>query len=146
MAPAVVTLTPTAFRGAVHITTAWIAVFVVAIVQQARTKFAAGAAAKKRGERFNRYTCEATLVADRTVANQLEWGPAFLALFWMASVATGGGTLALGWAYVGLRALYIVLAANGGLCAGGARPKILLATVPAYGVLTALMVRLLRAV
>ena len=50
-----------------------------------------------------------------------------------------------GWLFCGVRALYIVLATNGGLGTSGPKNMILISTVPMYGVLTYLAFGIFRA-
>ena len=58
----------------------------------------------------------------------------------------GGATVTAGWVYVAFRALYPFVAVNKGVTTAGAKPLILIATVPAYGALFALASPVIRAV
>jgi hypothetical protein len=61
-------------------------------------------------------------------------------------ILAGGATVTAGWVYVAFRALYPFLAVNKGIGAAGAKPPILIATVPAYGALVAMASPVIRAV
>jgi uncharacterized membrane protein YecN with MAPEG domain len=95
--------------------------------------------ARRAKKRFDRYTDPRMKPLDRCVGNACEWMPVFLGLFWL-SVALGADTVHLGWVYLATRVLYALLAWSGrGISSTvGAKAPILLATVPAYGVLFAL--------
>jgi uncharacterized membrane protein YecN with MAPEG domain len=86
---------------------------------------------------YNRYSDTALMVADRIVGNFNEWAPSFIVLFG-TNVALGNDVVTLGWSYVALRFMYPILALSGGLNTTGARPLIFAATMPMYGVLTLL--------
>ncbi|OQR80660.1 hypothetical protein ACHHYP_17361 [Achlya hypogyna] len=85
-------------------------------------------------EKFNRYTSDIMLASDRSVGNFVEWQGIFLSLFWANALVTGK-EVELGYLYVGIRFLYPILAQLGGISQGGARPLILVATLPGYYVL-----------
>lgn len=61
------------------------------------------------------------LAGDRAVANFNEWAPTFLILYWTHYQIVGDPSY-WGWIYVASRALYPLLAANGGIRRNGARP------------------------
>jgi hypothetical protein len=128
--------------AAARVTLAFIGVFVINVLFQfygKRHSAAMHVKAKTEGERpspYNRYSSgdHILLVGDRVVGNYVEWAVPFLSLFWMSMTITGQGEK-LGWIYVVLRLLYIVLAAIGGITHAGVKPKLLLATIPMYAVL-----------
>lgn len=76
--------------------------------------------------------------ADRLVGNMLEWTVVFLPVWWMAIITTAADstTVALGWAYIACRVLYMLLVMNGGIYTKNIKPIMFLATVPAYVILT----------
>lgn len=114
---------------------AWQGLYKIRLVTKAITK----------KETIERYADPRMLIADRAVYNLLEWLPAFLGLFWVSMIATGGQTVTWGWVYVAFRALYPPLAVSGGLSAKvGPKPLILVATAPAYVALIALLVACVR--
>lgn len=134
--------------AAARVTLAFVGVFVVSVLFQfygkrhsaalhvaAKKKAAAGADDNKPAP-YNRYADSdvVLLVGDRVVGNYIEWAVPFLSLFWMSMTIAGEGEN-LGWAYVALRLLYIVLAAAGGITHSGVKPRLLLATMPMYAVL-----------
>jgi hypothetical protein len=136
--------------AAARVTLAFVGVFVVNVLFQfygkrrsasmhvKAKKALAGDGAKDEDKStlYNRYSNSdlVLLVGDRVVGNYIEWAVPFLSLFWMSMIITGQGEN-LGWSYVVLRLLYIVLAASGGITYSGVKPKLLLATVPMYVVL-----------
>eukprot|EP00667_Euglena_gracilis_P025705 EG_transcript_30376 len=113
---------------------------------QGLRKQAFAVAARQRNEEYDRWADLRMLAVDRLVGNTLEWLPIFLGLFWLSLVLTAGRTLPLGWVYVASRALYAVLALNGGICRAGIRWRILLATVPSYVVLFTLLSSVVKGV
>ena len=75
------------------------------------------AAAAHKDQAYDRYASLDMRPADRLQANFLEWSPAFLGLMWSlaATGRLGGRGAAVCWAYVGLRALYVVLVCRRGI-------------------------------
>eukprot|EP01116_Phalansterium_solitarium_P003159 TRINITY_DN1381_c0_g1_i1.p1 TRINITY_DN1381_c0_g1~~TRINITY_DN1381_c0_g1_i1.p1 ORF type:complete len:152 (-),score=46.88 TRINITY_DN1381_c0_g1_i1:91-546(-) len=137
--------------GAARVTVAYALLFVVFVNIQLFAKVASARkhrAAKKAGKTeaaYNRYDTSRDLtlhVADRIVGNYVEWASVFLATFWLCVIVTGQG-LVEGWIYVIARALYPLLAFYGGVTLQGAKPLIFLSTVPGYGCLISLFLRLL---
>jgi hypothetical protein len=133
-------MTSESIREAAKITLAFGGSFIFNVLVQVKAKAGAMIAhrkAKQEGskEKFNRYTSDAMISADRCVGNFIEWQGLFLSLFWTNAVLTGK-EIWLGWIYVGVRLLYPILAINGGVTKGGAQPLIFLVTVPGYVVLT----------
>lgn len=129
-------------REAAQVTYAFAMVFILATSYQIYAKFAAqirhnrskkDSSDNAKVEPFNRYaSSDSSLVAaDRCVGNLLEWSLPFLTLFWLSVVFAGEG-IQLGWIYVLFRAVYIVVVALGGIDQGGAKPLILVATIPSY--------------
>ncbi|KDO20202.1 hypothetical protein SPRG_13456 [Saprolegnia parasitica CBS 223.65] len=96
--------------------------------------FKALKAATSTKERYNRYTSDVLIAADRSVGNFVEWQGVFLSLFWANALVTGN-EIELGYVYVAIRLLYPILAHAGGVTQAGPRPLIFLATVPGYYVL-----------
>eukprot|EP00668_Euglena_longa_P040587 GGOE01053439.1.p1 GENE.GGOE01053439.1~~GGOE01053439.1.p1 ORF type:complete len:145 (-),score=43.19 GGOE01053439.1:207-641(-) len=133
-----ITIDAEVFRGGAQVTAAMLGLYMLCLIYQGTRKFPLAAEARKQKEKFDRFADPRMLAPDRMVGNTLEWLPIFLGMFWLSLVLTAGKTLLLGWAYVAARALYAVLAVNGGICQGGVRPRILLATLPAYLILIAL--------
>jgi uncharacterized MAPEG superfamily protein len=83
---------------------------------------------------FDRYTSPLRHVPDRMFHNLLEWTHIFLGLLW-SLVATGNlnqVSFYAAWAYVGVRALYIVLVLQYGVASNGMNKALWIATVPAY--------------
>lgn len=74
------------------------------------------------------------LRADRSLGNFLEYSTLFVSLLWIHT-ALIGDCEAIGFSYVFLRALYPILAYAGGITFSGAKPIIYLSTLPGYGVL-----------
>lgn len=128
-----------ALKEASSVTLGFFGAFLINIGYQLYAKFPAikeFQKAKKAGskEKFNRYTSEILLAADRSVGNFVEWQGIFLSLFW-ANAALTGQEIWIGWIYVGIRILYPFLAHFGGITVAGAKPIIFLSTVPGYAVL-----------
>lgn len=121
------------WRQAAQVTVSMLVLLICALSYQGLWKVAAVRKAVQAKEKLNRYTDPRFVVVDRMVANLGEWLPAFLGLFWISMIASGGGTVVWGWVHVASRALYTVVALNGGLHArAGPQPLILATTVPAY--------------
>jgi hypothetical protein len=100
------------------------------------------AAKKKRAKFADGYgpgAPAALHAAGRVSANTLEWGAIFLPLLWVCAAGTGGGNgwvAGAGWAYVGARVLYALLAvAGGGISSSGPEGVIMAATLPGYACL-----------
>jgi hypothetical protein len=92
---------------------------------------------KKEGskEKYVRYGAQDLIASDRSVGNLVEWQGVFLSLFWTNAILTGKD-IWLGWAYVGLRAIYPFVAIGmGGITESGIKPQIALVTFPAYMIL-----------
>jgi len=131
-------------RAGARVMVAYSGAFVFAVLVQVAAKVRVARAfreAKKRGDadkeaKFNRYAVEThddgMIAGDRAVGNLLEWAPWFITLFWTHLAVAGPDALPWGWAYVGLRFAYPVLAQMGGVTRLGARPLITLSTVPGY--------------
>ncbi|KAF0690656.1 Aste57867_17962 [Aphanomyces stellatus] len=102
----------------------------ITAVRQFRAAKAAGGAGK-----YNRYTSNLMLAADRSVGNFVEWQGTFLALFWTNALVAGGKEIWLGWVYVAARVLYPLLARAGAIKKQGVTPLIFFSTVPGYYVL-----------
>lgn len=136
--------------GPVIVTLLYIFVYYGTQINILRVKTALEREAKARGEKFDRYFGQdrTLLAADRMQLNMLEHMPPFLALLWLNAVFVGpmGATVA-GGIYVASRASYPLL--MGGRLGRGIPARILVATVPGYGVLLylagALVVALVQA-
>lgn len=143
-------------KQGVQVTAALAIIFTASIVYQAKVKFAAMSAHRKKKQQadssaaktpFNRYdgSDPSLLVADRVVGNLIEWAWGFLALFWSAIVLEVPWAIEAGWLFIASRALYPVLAAAGGLSFSGPKFLITISTVPAYISLTYLLQAVVRA-
>jgi len=88
---------------------------------------------------FDRYNSGEPLLlaADRIVGNFLEWLPVFLSVLWLYAFHVGDPSW-YGWVYVVARALYPVVAFNGGIGRRGTLPIIYASTVPQYAMLLCL--------
>lgn len=110
------------------------------LLVQMYTKLKLAVRARSEGKPFARYDGSNVemVVADRCSGNLLEWTPMFLCTFWPALLlshaarADATNLVRLGWTYVAFRAVYPLIAGHGGIGRSGARPLVLLATVPAY--------------
>jgi hypothetical protein len=128
-------------KEASKIILAYFGTFLWAMIFQTTSKFKAAAAHKKEKAgrdskiQFNRYTDPHILAGDRCVGNWQEWAIPFLLVFWLNVLLTGKEQLHLGWVYVFSRALYPLLAVNGGITLSGAKPLIFIATMPGYYVI-----------
>mmetsp|Transcript_46084 Transcript_46084/g.99850 ORF Transcript_46084/g.99850 Transcript_46084/m.99850 type:complete len:142 (+) Transcript_46084:2-427(+) len=125
------------FAGTVFVTFAYLLLYYVFITFQALAVFKAGAAAKKAGEKFQRYynaSNPLVLKWDRAVGNMHEQMGPFLTTLWLYSrfVDPIWGAR-LGWVYVAGRATWPILYQNTWI--GKPRIKILLSTVPNYGII-----------
>jgi hypothetical protein len=101
---------------------------------------------KKLGhkEKLDIYNSPTMLASTRSVANFLEWQGPFLALFWMNAIVNKTG-ISWGWVTVLARIAYPLLACSGGITQAGIKPRMFLATVPAYAVLIYYGVKLYQA-
>lgn len=126
----------TAQAGPVLVTLGYVLLYYAFQINILRTKLRLEAAYKARGEKFDRYFGEdrEMLAADRYQLNMLEHMPPFLALMWLVALfvgpwwATAGGAV-----YLTARLLYPF--AMGARLGRGIPARILLATVPGYGVI-----------
>lgn len=144
---ATISIDAAVFRQAVQVTGAFLLLIMACLVNQGFTRVAHRIAAQKKKEKYERAKDLSLLPYDRTVGNLMEWALPFLGFFWMSMILTNGATVTAGWAYVVARAFYPFAAIYmRGVAGDGARPPILLATVPAYIALGFLAIPTIRAV
>jgi uncharacterized MAPEG superfamily protein len=114
------------------------ATFINVLISKKRALQMARAAKKE----YDRYTSPYMRSSDRLQANFLEWSPVFLGLMWsLAATNNLGSSSMVCWAYIWLRALYIVLILSYGVTANGLNVALWASTFPAYACLTYLGVR-----
>ena len=135
-----------AFAGPIAVTLALVGLYYGFMIHAARVKLRLARSYAKRGEKFDRYFGQdrEMLAADRIQLNLLEHMPPFLVLLWCNAIfvgtasATVGGTI-----YVLARLAYPFLMGN--RLGRSIQAKLLLATVPGYGVMLWFLVTLLWA-
>ena len=97
------------YRGPLAVTLGYFALYYGFVLHVLRTKRRVRSECEARGEPFDRYLSRdrRLLTADRCMLNMLEHMPAFLTLFWLATVFVGSDWVTLAGAlYVMTRLVY----------------------------------------
>lgn len=134
------------YAGPIAITLALMGLYYGFMVSAARVKMRLTRSYAARGEKFDRYFSQdrEMLAADRIQLNLLEHMPPFLVLLWCNAVFVGTQSATVAGAiYVLARLAYPFLMGN--RLGRSIQAKVLIATVPGYGVMLWLLGALLWA-